>query len=137
MWDTGGSARSVVWRSSSLSHLACIQPRAPGNFKTFFCSPVDEIQQETKEQKDIERHMRNMSNDLIKLNVLINKNNNSFEELQYGNIITENEFVRSLKVQRLDISFPGLNLPCSSEANGDPVNLSQSDNVVLVYASQL
>ncbi|KFQ01810.1 Coiled-coil domain-containing protein 40, partial [Haliaeetus albicilla] len=39
----------------------------------------------------------NMSNDLIKLNVLINKNNSSFEELQYGNIITENEFVRSLK----------------------------------------
>ncbi|NXJ02983.1 CCD40 protein, partial [Psophia crepitans] len=57
----------------------------------------NEIQQETKEQKDIERHMRNMSNDLIKLNVLINKNNSSFEELQYGNIITENEFVRSLK----------------------------------------
>ncbi|NXN66211.1 CCD40 protein, partial [Himantopus himantopus] len=57
----------------------------------------NEIQQETKEQKDIERHMRNMSNDLIKLNVLINKNNNSFEELQHGNIITENEFVRSLK----------------------------------------
>ncbi|KAM6377009.1 coiled-coil domain-containing protein 40 [Pluvialis apricaria] len=57
----------------------------------------NEIQQETKEQKDIERHMRNMSNDLIKLNVLINKNNSSFEELQHGNIITENEFVRSLK----------------------------------------
>ncbi|NWX91088.1 CCD40 protein, partial [Nothoprocta ornata] len=58
----------------------------------------NEIQQETKEQKDIERHMRNMSNDLIKLNMLINKNSNSFEELHYGNIITENEFVRSLKV---------------------------------------
>ncbi|NXX48559.1 CCD40 protein, partial [Tricholaema leucomelas] len=57
----------------------------------------NEINQETKEQKDIERHMRNMSNDLIRLNVLINKNNNSFEELQNGNIITENEFVRSLK----------------------------------------
>ncbi|XP_064378923.1 coiled-coil domain-containing protein 40 isoform X1 [Dromaius novaehollandiae] len=57
----------------------------------------NEIQQETKEQKDIERHMRNMSNDLIKLNILINKNSNSFEELQYGNIITENEFVCSLK----------------------------------------
>ncbi|NXF87734.1 CCD40 protein, partial [Eubucco bourcierii] len=57
----------------------------------------NEINQETEEQKDIEHHMRNMSNDLIKLNVLINKNNNSFEELQYGNIITENEFVRSLK----------------------------------------
>ncbi|NXA55768.1 CCD40 protein, partial [Nothocercus julius] len=57
----------------------------------------NEIQQETKEQKDIERHMRNMSSDLIKLNILINKNSNSFEELHYGNIITENEFVRSLK----------------------------------------
>ncbi|NWI09138.1 CCD40 protein, partial [Crypturellus soui] len=57
----------------------------------------NEIQQETKEQKDIERHMRNMSNDLIKLNMLINKNSSSFEELHYGNIITENEFVRSLK----------------------------------------
>ncbi|NWI98409.1 CCD40 protein, partial [Crypturellus undulatus] len=57
----------------------------------------NEIQQETKERKDIERHMRNMSNDLIKLNMLINKNSNSFEELHYGNIITENEFVRSLK----------------------------------------
>ncbi|NWX15489.1 CCD40 protein, partial [Aegotheles bennettii] len=57
----------------------------------------NEIQQETKEQKDIERHMRNMSNDLIKLNVLINKNNSNFQELQYGNIITENEFIRSLK----------------------------------------
>ncbi|NWI27846.1 CCD40 protein, partial [Sula dactylatra] len=57
----------------------------------------NEIQQVTKEQRDIERHMRNMSNDLIKLNVLINKNNSSFEELQHGNVITENEFVRSLK----------------------------------------
>nr|XP_009680963.1 PREDICTED: coiled-coil domain-containing protein 40 isoform X2 [Struthio camelus australis] len=57
----------------------------------------NEIQLETKEQKDIEHHMRNMSNDLIKLNTLINKNSNSFEELQYANIITENEFVRSLK----------------------------------------
>ncbi|NXL92506.1 CCD40 protein, partial [Alectura lathami] len=57
----------------------------------------NEIQQEIKEQKDIERHMKSMSNDLIKLNVLINKNNNSFTELQCGNMITENEFVRSLK----------------------------------------
>ncbi|NXN30666.1 CCD40 protein, partial [Nycticryphes semicollaris] len=57
----------------------------------------NEIQQETKERKDIERHMKNMSNDLIKLNVLIHKNNSSFEELQHGNVITENEFVRSLK----------------------------------------
>uniref|UniRef100_A0A8C8B1D3 Coiled-coil domain containing 40 n=1 Tax=Otus sunia TaxID=257818 RepID=A0A8C8B1D3_9STRI len=57
----------------------------------------NKIQQETKEQKDIEHHMKNMSNDLIKLNVLIHKNNSSCEELQHGNMITENEFVHSLK----------------------------------------
>ncbi|NXA04126.1 CCD40 protein, partial [Sapayoa aenigma] len=57
----------------------------------------NEIQQETKEQKDIERHMRNVSNDLVKLNVLIKKNNSSFEELHHANILTENEFVHSLK----------------------------------------
>lgn len=44
--------------------------------------------------------MRNMSNDMIKLNMLISKNSNSSQELQYGNTITENEFVRSLKVGR-------------------------------------
>ncbi|NXI59336.1 CCD40 protein, partial [Chloroceryle aenea] len=57
----------------------------------------NEIQQETKEQRNIKRHMRNMANDLTKLNMLIHKNNSSFEELRCGNVITENEFVRSLK----------------------------------------
>ncbi|NWY31819.1 CCD40 protein, partial [Pheucticus melanocephalus] len=57
----------------------------------------NEIQQEIKEQKDVERHMKNMSNDLIKLNTLISKNNSSVENLQSGRIVTENEFVQSLK----------------------------------------
>ncbi|NXS86263.1 CCD40 protein, partial [Erpornis zantholeuca] len=57
----------------------------------------NEIQQEMKEQKDVERHMKNISNDLIKLNMLISKNNSSFEELQNGKIVTENEFLQSLK----------------------------------------
>ncbi|NXA77009.1 CCD40 protein, partial [Thryothorus ludovicianus] len=57
----------------------------------------NEIQQEMKEQKDVERHMKNMSNDLIKLNMLISKNNSSVEELQNGKLMTENEFVQPLK----------------------------------------
>ncbi|XP_053816309.1 coiled-coil domain-containing protein 40 isoform X2 [Vidua chalybeata] len=57
----------------------------------------NEFQQEIKEQKDVERHMKDMSNDLIKLNMLINKNNSSVEDLQNGRIVTENEFVQSLK----------------------------------------
>ncbi|NWH66525.1 CCD40 protein, partial [Geococcyx californianus] len=57
----------------------------------------NEIQQEKKEQEDIRRHMRNMTNDVAKLNVLINKSNSSFEELHHGKIITQNEFARSFK----------------------------------------
>lgn len=45
--------------------------------------------------------MKNMYHDLMKLNVLINKNNSSYKELQCSNIITENEFIRALKVQRV------------------------------------
>ncbi|XP_066468954.1 coiled-coil domain-containing protein 40 [Tiliqua scincoides] len=58
----------------------------------------NEIQQEKNELKDIERHMKNMANDLEKLHILINKNSATSEDLQQGNTIMENEFVRSLKV---------------------------------------
>ncbi|XP_077184297.1 coiled-coil domain-containing protein 40 isoform X2 [Paroedura picta] len=57
----------------------------------------NEIQQEKNELKDIERHMKNMANDLEKLHMLIYKNSASSEELQQGNTIMENEFVRVLK----------------------------------------
>ncbi|XP_042307658.1 coiled-coil domain-containing protein 40 isoform X2 [Sceloporus undulatus] len=57
----------------------------------------NEIQQEKNELKDIEHHMKNMANDLVKLHLLINKNRENSEDLQQGNTIMENEFVRSLK----------------------------------------
>ncbi|XP_010378020.1 coiled-coil domain-containing protein 40 [Rhinopithecus roxellana] len=55
------------------------------------------IEQEKKEQKEIEHHMKDLDNDLKKLNVLMNKNRCSSEELEQNNRVTENEFVRSLK----------------------------------------
>uniref|UniRef100_A0A8C6V5H0 Coiled-coil domain 40 molecular ruler complex subunit n=1 Tax=Naja naja TaxID=35670 RepID=A0A8C6V5H0_NAJNA len=58
----------------------------------------NDIQQEKNELKDIERHMKNMSNDLVKLHLLINKNSENSNELQQGNTIMENEFMRSLKI---------------------------------------
>ncbi|XP_039201759.1 coiled-coil domain-containing protein 40 isoform X1 [Crotalus tigris] len=58
----------------------------------------NDIQQEKNELKDIERHMKNMSNDLVKLHLLINKNSENSNELEQGNTIMENEFVRSLKI---------------------------------------
>ncbi|XP_059937657.1 coiled-coil domain-containing protein 40 [Mesoplodon densirostris] len=57
----------------------------------------NKIDQEKKEQKQIERHMRDLDNDLRKLNVLMNQNRCSSEELQQGNLATEGEFVRALK----------------------------------------
>uniref|UniRef100_A0A8C9E913 Coiled-coil domain 40 molecular ruler complex subunit n=1 Tax=Phocoena sinus TaxID=42100 RepID=A0A8C9E913_PHOSS len=57
----------------------------------------NKIDQEKKEQKQIERHMRDLDNDLKKLNVLVNQNRCTSEELQQGNLATEGEFVRALK----------------------------------------
>ncbi|CAD7668358.1 unnamed protein product [Nyctereutes procyonoides] len=56
------------------------------------------IDQEKKEQKELERHMKDLDNDLKKLNVLISKNRSSSEGLQQDNLVMEKEFVRSLKV---------------------------------------
>lgn len=61
--------------------------------------PTDKINQEKKEQKQIERHMKDLDNDLKKLNLLMNQNRCSSEELQQDNLATEGEFVRSLKVR--------------------------------------
>lgn len=41
--------------------------------------------------------MKDLDNDLKKLNVLMSKNRTCSEELQQDNLVTENEFVRSLK----------------------------------------
>ncbi|XP_035157863.2 coiled-coil domain-containing protein 40 isoform X1 [Callithrix jacchus] len=55
------------------------------------------IEQEKKEQKEIERHLKDLDNDLRKLNVLMNKSRCNSEELLQDNRVMENEFVRSLK----------------------------------------
>lgn len=57
------------------------------------------IDQEKKEQKEIERHMKDLDNDLKKLNVLISKNRSSSEGLRQDGLVTEQEFVRALKVR--------------------------------------
>ncbi|XP_077897622.1 coiled-coil domain-containing protein 40 isoform X1 [Ictidomys tridecemlineatus] len=57
----------------------------------------NKIEQEKKEQKEIERHMRDLDNDLKKLNLLMNKSRSSSQELQQDNLVAETEFVRALK----------------------------------------
>lgn len=67
---------------------------------------ADKIEQEKKEQKEIGRHMRDLDNDLKKLNVLVNRSRSDSRELQQGNLVAETEFVRSLKVGSLVPSVP-------------------------------
>ncbi|XP_076726557.2 coiled-coil domain-containing protein 40 [Callospermophilus lateralis] len=57
----------------------------------------NKIEQEKREQKEIERHMRDLDNDLKKLNLLVNKSRSSSQELRQDNLVAETEFVRSLK----------------------------------------
>lgn len=63
---------------------------------------------EKEEQKDIERHMKGLDNDLKRLHVLSSRSRSDSEGLQQHNLVTENEFVRSLKVRPLRPRGPGL-----------------------------
>nr|XP_033816449.1 coiled-coil domain-containing protein 40 [Geotrypetes seraphini] len=57
----------------------------------------NEIQQEKNEKKDIEHHMKYLSNDMAKLTSLLSKNDNTKEELQQSNFLMETDFIRALK----------------------------------------
>ncbi|XP_059527683.1 coiled-coil domain-containing protein 40 [Myotis daubentonii] len=55
------------------------------------------IEQEKREQKDIERHMKDLDNDLRKLNLLLSRNRSSSEGLQQANLLAESQFLHALK----------------------------------------
>jgi hypothetical protein len=48
--------------------------------------------------KDIERNIRNMQNEMTKLNTLITKESGLRANLEQSNILAEDEFIRTLKV---------------------------------------
>ncbi|XP_054986112.1 coiled-coil domain-containing protein 40 [Sorex araneus] len=55
------------------------------------------IKAEKLEQKQIERHMRGLDNDLTKLNMLIGQNRSNTEQLQQDAMVTHKEFLCVLK----------------------------------------
>ncbi|CAH6776510.1 Ccdc40 [Phodopus roborovskii] len=57
----------------------------------------NKIEQEKKDQKEIRRHMKDLGNDLTKLNMLLGKNRTESEQLQQSSLLAETEFVRTLK----------------------------------------
>merc|ERR1719239_749976 len=54
-------------------------------------------QKKVRTENDIDRNVRNMRNDIIKLNTLLHKEKNAGDELEAGNILMENAFVSGLK----------------------------------------
>ena len=59
---------------------------------------LDEIDGQRREMYDIERTIRNMQNDVVKLNTLLHKQRNLETVLEQTNILTENDFIAGLKV---------------------------------------
>ncbi|PIK45458.1 hypothetical protein BSL78_17690, partial [Apostichopus japonicus] len=56
-----------------------------------------EIEGQLSEKKDVERNIRNMQNDMLKLNQLLTKEGKLQENLEQDNILIETDFVLSLK----------------------------------------
>lgn len=71
----------------------------PGPARQSPLPATDKIDQEKKEQKDIERHLRDLDNDLRKLNVLLSRSRSSSADLQQGSLVTQSSFVQALKVR--------------------------------------
>ncbi|KAH9504072.1 Coiled-coil domain-containing protein 40 [Bulinus truncatus] len=61
-----------------------------------------EIEHQHREMCDIERSVRNMRNDIIKLNGLLHKEKCVGEELEQGNILMENAFIAGLQGAELE-----------------------------------
>ncbi|KAJ8267373.1 hypothetical protein COCON_G00125450 [Conger conger] len=56
-----------------------------------------EIQQERREQAEVERHMNGLMLDIAKLNGLLGKNSQQSDALEHSNSLTESEFISRLK----------------------------------------
>lgn len=63
---------------------------------------LDAIEKENAETADIEKNIRNLRNDMIKLNQMLYKESGAYENLEKDNILTENEFIGNLKEAELE-----------------------------------
>lgn len=63
---------------------------------------LDAIDKENAETTTIEKNIRNLRNDMIKLNQMLHHESGAYEGLEKDNILTENEFMGKLKEAELD-----------------------------------
>ena len=61
-----------------------------------------DINHQASETSDIERSIRIMQNDMLKLNTLLHKERGVEHDLQQGNVLVESAFVGSLKEAELE-----------------------------------
>ncbi|CAH1795383.1 unnamed protein product, partial [Owenia fusiformis] len=61
----------------------------------------NDIDMEKTETGEIERNVRNMQNDMLKLNQMLHKEKGTKYELQQGNILMENDFINNLREAEL------------------------------------
>ena len=62
----------------------------------------DAIEKENAETAGIEKNIRNLRNDMIKLNQMLHIESGAYESLEKDNILTENAFVGNLKEAELE-----------------------------------
>uniref|UniRef100_A0A8C8HXS7 Coiled-coil domain-containing protein 40 n=1 Tax=Oncorhynchus tshawytscha TaxID=74940 RepID=A0A8C8HXS7_ONCTS len=62
-----------------------------------------EIQQEQREQAELERHMKELMADMLKLNSLLSENRHLHQALEQGNVVMETDFLHRLKAERNSI----------------------------------
>ncbi|KAL1006083.1 hypothetical protein UPYG_G00067680 [Umbra pygmaea] len=61
-----------------------------------------EIKQERGEQAELERHMKGLMADMLKLNMLLSKNGHLGQALEQGNVLMETDFLHRLKEAERD-----------------------------------
>uniref|UniRef100_A0A2K6FWH2 Coiled-coil domain 40 molecular ruler complex subunit n=1 Tax=Propithecus coquereli TaxID=379532 RepID=A0A2K6FWH2_PROCO len=98
----------------------------------------NKIEQERREQKEIERHMRDLDNDLRKLNVLVCKSRGSSEQLQQDNLATEGEFVRTLKAaERETLELQEKLSQLSEEKAAMLSNLVEAEHQIMLWEKKI
>ena len=60
------------------------------------------MDQQLRETYDIDRHIHNMQNDMIKLNVLLHREKGYEMNLDQGTSLLETDFINSLKAAELE-----------------------------------
>ncbi|XP_035284606.1 coiled-coil domain-containing protein 40-like isoform X1 [Anguilla anguilla] len=93
-----------------------------------------EIQQERREQAEVERHMNGLMLDIVKLNGLLSKNSQQSEALEHRNCLMESDFISRLKDSEREAIELQMNLERIQEEKDMLLNsLLEAERQVLLW----